>query len=119
MSVTVVRYRTKPDAAEENQALIERVFGELDTGRPDGLRYASFRLADGVSFVHVASIETDDGTNPLTSISAFSEFVRDIGDRLEEGPRLWTPPSSAPTGSGPATRGTGRDRAALPPPLHR
>ncbi len=86
MSVTVVRYRTKPDAAEENQALIERVFGELDTGRPDGLRYASFRLADGVSFVHVASIETDDGTNPLTSISAFSEFVRDIGDRLEEGP---------------------------------
>ena len=57
MSVTIVRYRTKPERAEENQALIEKVFSELSTDRPAGLRYASFRLADGVSFVHVASVE--------------------------------------------------------------
>ncbi len=86
MSVTVVRYRTASDRAEENQALIEKVFGQLDVERPAGLRYASFRLADGVSFVHIASVETDDGTNPLLSASAFSEFVGEIGDRLEEGP---------------------------------
>jgi hypothetical protein len=86
MSVAVVRYRTRPDRADENQALIEKVFGELDGSRPAGLRYAAFRLADGVSFVHVASIETDDGTNPLTATPAFSEFLRGIGDRCEEGP---------------------------------
>jgi hypothetical protein len=86
MSVTIVRYRTKPESAEENQALIEKVFGELGTDRPAGLRYASFRLADGVSFVHVASVETDDGVNPLTATSAFPDFLRDIGDRLDEGP---------------------------------
>lgn len=86
MSVAVVRYRTKADRGEENQALIEKVFGELDGSRPAGLRYAAFRLADGVSFVHVASIETDDGTNPLTATPAFSEFLRGIGDRCEEGP---------------------------------
>ena len=34
MSVAVVRYRTKPDRADENQALIEKVFGELDGNRP-------------------------------------------------------------------------------------
>ena len=66
MGVTVVRYRTKADRADENQALIEKVFGELDDRGTQGLRYASFRLADGVSFVHVASVDTDDGTNPLT-----------------------------------------------------
>ena len=47
MSVTVVRYKTKPDRADENQALIEKVFGELNSDRPARLRYASFRLADG------------------------------------------------------------------------
>jgi hypothetical protein len=87
MDVTVVRYRTTSEKAEENQALIEKVFGALDAERPAGLRYASFRLADGVSFVHVASVETDDGTNPLTATPAFSEFLREIGDRVEEGPQ--------------------------------
>ena len=67
MAVTVVRYRTKPDRADENQALIEKVFAELDAAAPPGLRYASFRLDDGVSFVHVAEVDTDDGTNPLTA----------------------------------------------------
>ena len=86
MSVTVVRYRTKAERADENQALIEKVFAALEADGPDGVRYASFRLADGVSFVHVASVETEDGTNPLTSSPAFSEFVREIGDRVEEGP---------------------------------
>jgi hypothetical protein len=86
MSVVVVRYRTKPERAEENQALVEKVFGELNTTNPDGLRYATFRLADGVTFVHVASVDTDDGTNPLNATAAFSEFQRQIGDRLEDGP---------------------------------
>jgi hypothetical protein len=86
MSVAVVRYRSKPDRADENQALVEKVFGELHANRPVGLRYATFRLADGASFVHVATIETADGSNPLTQTPAFVEFLREIADRCEEGP---------------------------------
>jgi hypothetical protein len=86
MTTAVVRYKSKPDRADENQALIEKVFAELDANGPDGLRYASFRLGDGVSFVHVASIETADGSNPLTQTPAFVEFLRQIADRCEEGP---------------------------------
>jgi hypothetical protein len=86
MTVAVVRYRTQPDRADENQALIEKVFGELEATRPAGLRYSVYRLDDGVSFVHVATVDTDDGTNPLTAAPAFSEFVREIADRCEEGP---------------------------------
>jgi hypothetical protein len=86
MSVAVVRYKTKPDRADENQALVEKVFGALERSAPAGLRYATFRLADGVSFVHVASIETGDGANPLLATTAFSEFLREIADRCEEGP---------------------------------
>jgi hypothetical protein len=86
MSVVVVRYRTEPDRAAENQALVEQVFAELAKEQPDGLRYATFRLADGVSFVHVAEVDTADGTNPLSHIAAFGEFQREIPDRLVEGP---------------------------------
>jgi hypothetical protein len=86
MSTTVVRYTTRPEHADENLALIEKVFAELAADRPAGLRYVSFRLADGVSFVHVADVETDDGSNPLTATAAFAEFVGGIADRCEAPP---------------------------------
>jgi hypothetical protein len=86
MSVVIVQYKTKPEKADENQALVEKVFGELNSDGPVGLRYATFRLADGVTFVHVASVETADGTNPLSASAAFSEFQREIADRLVDGP---------------------------------
>jgi hypothetical protein len=86
MSTTVVRYTTRPEHADENQALIEKVFAELAADHPAGLRYASYRLADGVSFVHVASIDTADGSNPLSATAAFAEFVSGIGDRCATPP---------------------------------
>jgi hypothetical protein len=86
MSVTVVRYTARPDRADENQSLVEGVFTELDATQPDGLRYLTLRLADGVGFVHVASIETADGSNPLGATAAFGEFQQAIADRCEQGP---------------------------------
>ncbi len=85
MQQVVVRYRTKPDRADENQRLVERVFAELAERDPGGLRYATFRLADGVSFVHVAFVE-EEGRNPLGETPAFQEFQREIVDRCDEPP---------------------------------
>ena len=85
MPVTkVIRYRTKPDQAEENEKLIQAVFAELAKERPEGLHYAAFRLDDGVSFVHVAVV--DGEVNPLNASAAFAAFQAGIGDRVEEGP---------------------------------
>ena len=76
----VIRYTVRPEAAEENQRLVQNVFKELADSQPDGLHYASFRLADGVSFVHVVSTDGED--NPLPRTAAFVEFQRGIGDRV-------------------------------------
>ena len=84
MTVTVVRYQTKPERADENQALVEAVYAELAETRPAGFHYSTYRLADGVSFVHVGTI--DGETNPLPSTAAFQAFVADIGDRCVEPP---------------------------------
>lgn len=86
MPQVVVRYQTKPEAADENQRLVERVFSELNAADPGGLRYATFRLEDGVTFAHVASVETGDGVNPLTKSEAFAEFQSGIRDRCVEPP---------------------------------
>ena len=86
MPTTVVRYQTKPDCADENQRLIEKVFAERAETKPDGLRYRSFRLADGVTFVHIAHVTTTDGSNPLTQTAAFREFTAAIAERCEVQP---------------------------------
>src|SRR3954468_7798722 len=86
MPVTVVRYQTKPQHADENQRLVEKAFAERHPANPEGLRYSSYRLEDGVTFVHVAAVDTLDGSNPLTETTAFAEFQRGIGDRCVEGP---------------------------------
>lgn len=75
----VVRYEARPDAADRNQDLIEQVFAELNAGDPGGIRYAVLRLADGVSFVHVALLEGDG--NPLSASTAFAAFQEGAAGR--------------------------------------
>ena len=86
MKRVLVRYKVKPDRGEENEKYIRKVFEELQHKAPAGLRYASFKLDDGLSFVHIASIETDDENNPLSRSAAFQTFQAEIRDRCEEPP---------------------------------
>lgn len=81
MSKTVViRYETKPEAADENQRVVEQVFAELAETQPEGLHYATFRLDDGVTFVHI--VKTEGDADPLPQLAAFQEFQKGLGERL-------------------------------------
>jgi len=86
MKRVMVRYKVKPDRAGENETYIRKVFDELKAQSPEGLRYASFKLDDGVSFVHIASIETESGQNPLAETAAFKAFQAEIKDRCDDPP---------------------------------
>jgi hypothetical protein len=85
MRQVMVRYKLKPERVAENEKLVRGVYDELAETEPDGLQYATFRLDDGVSFVHIA-FETGDGPSPLPSVAAFNEFRSEIRDRCEEPP---------------------------------
>ena len=80
----IVRYQTTPERADENARLVEDVYDELNAGDPGGFEYTTLRLADGVSFVHVAVFDGDD--NPLTRSKAFAAFQAGVADRCVEGP---------------------------------
>jgi hypothetical protein len=85
MRTVMVRYRVRPDAAAENERLIQQVFAQLAREQLPGVRYQVVKLADGVSFVHLASHD-DEGVNPLTELVAFKDFVRGIRERCVEPP---------------------------------
>jgi quinol monooxygenase YgiN len=84
MRQVMVRYRVKPDRVAENEKLVRAVYEELRRVAPAGLRYATYRLDDGVSFVHVSSSE--DERSPLSDLDAFRRFQENISDRCEEQP---------------------------------
>jgi len=86
MKRVIVRYKVKPDRVAENEELVRAVYEELERTQPAGLRYATFRLDDGVSFVHIASNETEDGRSPLGDVQAFARFTENVRERCDEPP---------------------------------
>lgn len=86
MKATVVRYQAKPERADENQGLIEAVFSELEERKAKGFTYQAFRLADGVSFLHVAVEHDVDDPDSLQDVPAFQAFLAGIADRCDVPP---------------------------------
>ena len=85
MKTVMVRYQTKPDYAEENAARVRAVFDELRARKPARFRYNTYRLDDGVSFVHIATLD-GDGENPLFAIPAFDAVQKALKGRCVEPP---------------------------------
>jgi hypothetical protein len=85
MKRTVVRYRAKPETAQENERLIWAVFAELRTKSPDGVRYLALRLGDG-TFIHFSTID-GDRANPILQLEAFQSFQAAIKERCSELPQ--------------------------------
>jgi quinol monooxygenase YgiN len=82
MRRVIVRYTVKPDKIDDNVALVQAVFAQLEREKPEGLRYATLR--DGANFVHIAAVDTAD--NPLVALAAFKAFTAAIKDRCVEPP---------------------------------
>jgi hypothetical protein len=82
----MVRYKLKPERVAENERLAAAVYDALREAKPEGLRYATFRLEDGVSFVHIVSHREAEGSNALTSLPAFKAFSAGVKDRCVDPP---------------------------------
>jgi hypothetical protein len=85
MKRTLIRYKTRPDTADQNAGLIAAVFEQLKAAKPAGVRYLSLRLEDD-NFVHFVETEADDGASALTRLAAFKAFQGGIRERCAELP---------------------------------
>ena len=85
MKRTLIRYKARPEKAQENQRLIERVFRELQEKSPSGVRYLALKLDDG-TFVHF-KVDEGEGMDPIHELEAFQSFRSAIKDRCLEPPQ--------------------------------
>lgn len=85
MKTILVRYKTREEHALANLQRVQAVFEDLHARGPSGIRYDSYRLSDGLTFLHLATID-DPEENPLTTLPAFQAFVRELKDRCFEPP---------------------------------
>jgi hypothetical protein len=90
MRQLMVRYTVKDGQGAENAEYVERVFAQLAREAPPGVRYAAFRLDDGVSFVHLVSHERTEGGDALRALPAFQTFLAGLAERCA------TPPVTTP-----------------------
>jgi hypothetical protein len=84
MQQNLIRYRTKPDQAAVNEELVRAVYAELHRTRPDGVRYATLKLDDQVTFVHI--VQSEHTPSPILAVKAFGEFQSGIQDRCDQPP---------------------------------
>lgn len=87
MRRTLIRYKTKPEAADRNAELIAAVFAELKAAKPDGVRYLSLRLDDD-TFIHLVESTAEDGSTPIPKLTAFQAFQNGIRERCVEPPKV-------------------------------
>ena len=85
MEKVIVRYKVKPGKVEENEQLIKEVYKQLHREGMKGLSYVTYKLSDGLTFMHIANY-SGEGKAPLTGIAAFKNFQAGMKDRCDELP---------------------------------
>jgi hypothetical protein len=86
ISSVVVSYQVRPEAVAEHVRLIKAIFEQLQAERPGNVEYKVMCLDDGVSFVHVSTADTSDGSNPLPELASFRQFGQDAAARVATAP---------------------------------
>ena len=85
MKRTLIRYKTSPEASDENAVRVAAVFAELKARQPEGVRYLSLRLEDD-TFIHFVENTAADGNSALPKLAAFQAFQSGIRERCSEPP---------------------------------
>jgi hypothetical protein len=86
MNLLTIRSKFKEEYVADAQAGVEKVIQALEQAQLAGVRYASARLSDGVTFV--AFLVLEDGVDPLTGnpMRALPEYTE-----LLENLKQWQP----------------------------
>ena len=87
MSITMVKATIKPDKTAEMEKAGRKMFAAIEAAQPQGVRYASCKLADGETYVILLELD-DDENNPLGAVQAFRDFQDNLGSWLAGPPAI-------------------------------
>ncbi len=84
--MTLVRYRTNPDATAENERLSRAVFDQVRADAPADIAYALFR--DGDDFIHLFVNRVADSSDVITETPSFHAYQADLASRCATPPDI-------------------------------
>ncbi|WP_259065271.1 hypothetical protein HDF24_01130 [Mucilaginibacter sp. X4EP1] len=89
MKVVRVQYTVRPGYVATNQQNIAAIVSELKTLKHSGIKYTTWLLPDGKTFMHFDQFESEAAHLVLQSLAAFKKFAADLeASQLEVEPRL-------------------------------
>ena len=85
MSVMLLHQKVKDGSVEQAEAAVRDLFATLARVRPEGIRYASTRLADSSTFVALFEL-AEDSEDPRSAIPEFGHFLEQLKDWVDGPP---------------------------------
>ena len=78
MKTVMVQYTVKPEFVETNRSNISNVMAELRQINDAGIKYSTFILEDGQTFIHFAMFRDEDGQKKLNELESFKKFGAEL-----------------------------------------
>jgi hypothetical protein len=98
MKIVRVQYTTSKEFSPINQANIRRVVDELKALNHPGIKYSTYLLQDGKTFMHFDQFENEEAHQVLQSLDSFKKFADELWtSKLEVEPVLELPSLVAST----------------------
>jgi len=87
MSILTVRAKVKEEHVADAEAAVKRMFAAIEREGIEGIRYASIKLDDGVTYL--ALLELEDGVeNPLLALPEARDFYDSLPGWYAEPPEV-------------------------------
>src|SRR4051812_44560104 len=92
MKIVRVQYKTTLQYAATNQANIRAVVKELQVLNHPGIKYSTYLLPDGQTFMHFDQFENEAAHELLQELESFKKFATELwASNLEVEPELQLP----------------------------
>lgn len=86
----LIRYVVKPEHLDENRVLVGALVNELRVLQPPEFSYLTMEIACA-DFLHLAIIDSADGSHPLHQLESFKAWAQDLNARCLSGPDFAEP----------------------------
>ncbi|MGZ3763660.1 MAG: hypothetical protein ACXVB0_21345 [Mucilaginibacter sp.] len=78
MKIVRVQYTAKPEYVAKNKANITKVMNDLRAINNPGLKYSTYLLDDGKTFMHFTHFENDEAHQVLRGLESFKIFQSEL-----------------------------------------
>ncbi len=86
MKAVKVQYTVKESYVETNKQNIQAVMAELKRINNPGIKYSSFLLDDGKTFVHFGMYADEEAMSVTSNLDVFQKFRQELKESQPESP---------------------------------